>query len=162
MHHFWWLLHILGICFWLGGTATVALAWSRAQKAVTTPKGADSRSTRLSSANELPLLIRLANQSGHLGAGLTAITGTVLSFLVEPKIKLAYVWLTYMQGMGVVVFVFSVFVLTRRGKQLMQHLTTETASVEETARLATIYHRWLWTIVLLLLSILVFAAFKPR
>jgi Trk-type K+ transport system membrane component len=162
MHHFWWLFHIIGICFWLGGTATVALAWSRAQKAATTANRANSLSTRLGADGGLPLLIRLANQSGHIGAGLTAITGTVLSFLVEPKIKLAYVWLTYMQGMGVVVFVFSVFVLTRRGKQLLRHLNTETASVEETVRLATIYHRWLWTIVLLLLSILVFAAFKPH
>ncbi len=145
MQNFWWLIHILGISLWLGVTAGVLIVWP-SRKALTAPS-----STPLN----VRTLVALMTSVGHIGAGLTALAGVVLSFMEQPKSELSTVWLETMQGLGAIAFILSVIVLTRVGKRLIR---SEASSVAATAGR---YRLWLSIVVVLLLICLIMAAFKP-
>ena len=109
-------------------------------------------------------LVILITRVSHTGAGLAALGGVALSFVIRPKTELGAFWLVSMQGLGAIAFFLSVIVLTRIGKRLVRH---DAASVEENqadeqhqADLAR-YRGWLGAVFILLLVCLFMAAFKP-
>ncbi|WDL98337.1 hypothetical protein [Alicyclobacillus sp. ALC3] len=138
-----WFIHIAGICLWFGSTTGVLLVW---------PARNVSRS-----AADVRTLIPLLTRTSHIGAGFTALGGTILSFLVQPKSELGAFWLAGMQGLGVVAFFISVIVLTRLGKRILR---AEPVSAEE-QQVALRYRVWLFIAFVILLVCLVLAAFKP-
>lgn len=150
MTDFWWFVHIVGISLWLGSTVGGVLLWPRSNQ------GSDGEAQfhRI-------IAIRLVTRVGHMGAGLTAIGGTVLSFLVEPKSKLAEPWLMTMQGAGVIAFVLSVMILTRIGKRI-RRATEEKPASPQLIKRARWYLRGLIGVLILLLLCLLLAAFKPQ
>ncbi len=100
-------------------------------------------------------MVRVVTRASHLGAGLAAIGGTLLSLLVRPKSELGSFWLATMQGLGVVAFIISVFVLTRLGKRLPE------ADRMGTNHGSSRYYFWLVIVFVLLLMCLVLGAFRP-
>lgn len=147
MRELLWFIHIAGICLWFGSTTGVLLVWPSRKSLVNTSRsGVDIRT-----------LTALLTRTGHIGAGFTALGGTILSFLVQPKSELGSVWLAGMQGLGVVAFFISMFVLTRLGKRILR---AQPVSDEE-LRVALRYHVWLFVVFVILLTCLVLAAFQP-
>ncbi len=100
-------------------------------------------------------MVRVVTRTSHLGAGLAAIGGTLLSLLVRPKSELGSFWLATMQGLGVVAFIISVFVLTRLGKQLPE--ADRMGANHGSSR----YYFGLVIVFILLLMCLVLGAFRP-
>ncbi|QSO46836.1 hypothetical protein [Alicyclobacillus mengziensis] len=151
MYHFWWLIHVCGIALWFGGIATGVLMWPSKKSFV--PQERDTVDVRT--------MVRVITRTSHLGAGLTAVGGLLLSLLVQPKSVLGSLWLTTMQGLGVVAFIVSVFVLTRMGKRLLQHADHAEMNAAVTHQFR-IYYAWLVIVFILLLVSLIMGAFKPR
>lgn len=141
-----WLIHLVGICLWFGSATAALVVWP-------TPKSLRRRPTN---SVDIRTLIVLLTRAGHVGAGLTALGGTLLSLYVQPKSDLGEFWLTGMQGLGVVAFIVSIFVLTRLGKRIVQDELTS-GDAELTQR----YRVWLLVVFWILLISLVLAAFKP-
>lgn len=151
MYHFWWLIHVCGIALWFGGITTGVLMWPSKKSYVSQQR--DTVDVRT--------MVFVITRTSHLGAGLTAVAGVLLSLLVQPKSVLGSVWLTTMQGLGAVAFIVSVFVLTRLGKQLLKqadHAETNAAVTHQ----FRIYYVWIVVVFILLLVSLIMGAFKPR
>jgi uncharacterized membrane protein len=144
-----WFLHILGIALWLGSSIAALLVWPH-------PADKEARKDWVILIHSLRRLISRASLYGGL---LVAISGTSLSLIVQPKSELATVWLTTMQGLGVVAFILALFVLPRIDRSLF--LQDACASSDAFDRAQKRYHRTLVVIVLLLLLCLLMAAFKP-
>lgn len=145
-HAFWWLLHILGVALWFGGQVLFSLLWARIRKLPDSWNG-----------DMLQSIFLMFDRVSLWSALLTAVSGTVLSFLVEPRAKLSYFWLTYMQGMGIVALILSVFVLRWLGKTVRNRMVAS-RSPGSTQTYTSILH----LNSLILLTILIMAAFKPH
>lgn len=143
----WWLVHIVGIALWFGVTTAALLVWSSI-KSVREENG---------SSIILSTLISILNRTGRLGALLTALGGTALSFMVQPKSKLGLFWLTVMQGFGVIAFFLTILLLRRYGQRIEQSIRAG-QSVEQDVKK---YHFSLIGVFLLLFISLCMAALKP-
>ncbi|QQE79291.1 hypothetical protein [Alicyclobacillus sp. SO9] len=169
MRELWWFIHIFGISLWFGVTTAVLLMWPSKQSL-------RNASTQSEVFVRIQTLVSMLTKSSHMGAGLTALGGVVLSFMVHPKSDLASLWLTSMQGLGVAAFIISTLVMTRKGKRLVKQIgpqriedrelqvqtanTNSLAIDEQFLGAASGYRGWLWSVFILLLVCLFMAAFK--
>lgn len=142
-----WLIHIFGLCLWVGPVTGGLIVWPSKRQLL----------NETSISMDLRTVVRMITRTGHIGAGLTALAGAVYSFYVQPKSDLGSLWLTTMQGVGVIAFVFFVIVMTRIAKRLRQLERTEPQFVADAHR----YRVWLIVVFILLFICLVMAAFKP-
>lgn len=148
MHQLWWFLHIVGISLWFGTALAALVAWPKPKEGL----NPDERTAAL-------VLVPFLTRSGVLGALFTALGGAGLSLTVHPKSELGALWLTSMQGIGVVAFVMSIWVLPRIARRIGNGDGRDALP----SRLETLgLYRILITVVFfLLLLCLVAAAFKP-
>lgn len=141
MFHLLWFIHISGIILWLGGlsTAGALLFFMR-------------RESDAMKKQTFPILIRQMTRVTHIGAGLLLLGGIPLLFLLKHATRSSF-WVQYMGGVGIVVVLISLFVLSTLGKEFQ----TSDGKMETTVKL---YARWLSSVLILSLSILVIVSFK--
>jgi putative copper export protein len=141
MFHLLWFIHILGIVLWLGGLATVGLLLFFMRR--------EPDSVKL---QVLPLIIRNITRITHIGAGLLLIGGIPMLFMIQ-NARLSQFWVQYMGGVGILVILISLFMLSASSKEI-------TPSGSDIALALKSYLRWLYPILVLSLSVLVVVAFK--
>lgn len=147
MKDFWWFIHIVGISIWFGVITAGLLVFPSRKSLI----------NQIPSQLDIRTLVLLLTRMSNIGAGLTAIGGTFLSLLIQPKSELSAFWLTTMQGLGVIAFFLSVIVLTRSGKRLLRFNSFSVDALNYLQR----YRIWLFVVFILLLISFIMAAFKP-
>ncbi|SHK70284.1 hypothetical protein [Alicyclobacillus tolerans] len=141
MSHLFFFFHIVGIILWLGGLATIGLLLFFMRRESNTIK-----------SQVLPVVVRNITRITHIGAGFLLLGGVPLLFLI-PHDKLSQFWVQYMGGVGILVVLISLFMLTNTSKEI-------TVSGANTSRALRAYLQWLFVILLLSLSVLVVVIFK--
>ncbi len=144
-----WLIHILGLTLWLGSSLSALLIWPH-------PQSQEKKQNVIAIVHTLRSLVARGSFFGGL---LVAISGTSLSLILQPKSELASLWLTTMQGLGVIAFILAFFVLPRVERTIF---VQESPPRNEFDRAQKKYRNLVRIIVLLLLLCLLMAAFKPQ
>lgn len=143
MYHLFWFLHIFGIVLWFGSLLTVGFLL------MTMRRKPESEKFHI-----LPSVVRGVTRLSHIGAAFLLIGGIPMLFMIRHT-KMAEFWVQYMAGLGIIIVLLSMFMLSAVSKDMVG--TADGAMVRRSLRL---YGRWLSFILLLTLSILVVVAFK--